>query len=255
MAPTLYTATTTTDVLKSVGVVSFLIDHTGVFFDPDEAWWRLFGRVAAPIFFFLIGFARTRSVPWTWLALGAALTAVNAWRWGGLYLNILFNFALLRVVVLPLVERYAMPRPWALVLLALACVPLIPATDNYLEYGTEGWLWAFFGLAHRLGHSQGDERMLWTRNAIGVVTLIAYIAREIGDYGFDVVQAIVLATLVIALGLSLAVFRREPLRSRPPQPLAALLRFGGRFSLEIYAISLFAMHLLAYAIATQGGSS
>jgi hypothetical protein len=65
---------TTTDVLKCIGVASFLIDHTGVFFDPAEPWWRLFGRVAAPIFFFLVGFARSRRVPWTWLALGAALT-------------------------------------------------------------------------------------------------------------------------------------------------------------------------------------
>jgi peptidoglycan/LPS O-acetylase OafA/YrhL len=142
-----------------------------------------------------------------------------------------------------------------LVLLALACVPLVPATDDLLEYGTEGWLWAFFGLAHRLALTQGDERMLWTRNSIGAITLVAYLTREIGDYGFDVVQAIVFVILIVALGFCLVAFRREPLRVQPPRPIADVLRIGGRFSLEIYAISLFAMHLLAYAITTQDGAS
>ncbi len=77
---------TTTDVLKFVGVVALLVDHYGLFYRPDENGWRLVGRAAAPIFFFLIGFARTRKVPWTWYAFGLVLTVVNAWKaetiWG-----------------------------------------------------------------------------------------------------------------------------------------------------------------------------
>src|SRR5688572_24086808 len=67
------TGVTTTDLLKVIGVATFLVDHYGFFFHTDELWWRMFGRVASPIFFFLVGFARTREVPLTWLAFGLAL--------------------------------------------------------------------------------------------------------------------------------------------------------------------------------------
>ena len=54
---------TTTDLLKLAGLTLVLIDHYGLFFDPNADWWRVVGRGAAPVFFFLIGFARTRTVP------------------------------------------------------------------------------------------------------------------------------------------------------------------------------------------------
>jgi hypothetical protein len=51
-----------------------------------------------------------------------------------------------------------------------------------------------------------------------------------------------------ALALALALFRRADLSQQPPEPLAAVLRFCGRYSLEIYAATLLAMQLTAYAI-------
>jgi len=35
---------------------------------------------------------------------------------------------------------------------------------------------------------------------------------------------------------------------QPPEPLAAVLRFCGRYSLEIYAATLLALQITAYAI-------
>ena len=235
---------TTTDVLKFIGVVTLLIDHYGLFYHPDENTWRLVGRTAAPIFFFLIGFARTRSVPWTWLAFGAAITAMNYVAFGGwrdTTVNILFNFALLRLAVLPFVERHMLSRPIPLAMLSLGCVLLIPATDEELEYSTEGWLWAFFGLAHRSAIEHPGTRRSWTRAGLAAVAALAYIPREIHDYGFDVVQAAVLVVLVGTIVLTLIRFRRSALPWQPPAPLAAALRFCGRYSLEIYAITLLAM--------------
>ena len=121
---------TTTDALKLVGIVLVLIDHHGFFFDPQNSWLRLFGRGAAPIFFFLIGFARARQVPWTWFAFGSLITAVTIWKAGslsGAMINILINFALLRALLLPLVEHHVIGRPWAVALLIAACLPLIPS--------------------------------------------------------------------------------------------------------------------------------
>ena len=75
----LFRPVTTTDAWKLFAIVFVLVDHYGLFFDSDEMWWRLFGRLASPVFFFFIGFARTRTVPWTWVAFGLVLTAVDYW--------------------------------------------------------------------------------------------------------------------------------------------------------------------------------
>jgi hypothetical protein len=287
---------TTTDLLKLVGLVLVLIDHHGYFFDPANPWWRLVGRVAAPIFFFLIGFARTRRVPWTWLAFGIPLTAINALQAGslaGAMVNILINFAILRALVLPLVERHVMGRPVAVALLVGVCLPLIPVTDGPLEYGVQGWLWAFLGLAHRLvleesarpaawtrkgvpiarsGVLSGAHRAVWTRkgiaaatgisgpwsavwtrNGIAAATATAYVIGEAHDFRFNGLQSAILVALVAALTLALLRFRRAELVPQPAGILAPLFRFAGRWSLEIYAISLFVSHAVAYAIAPMAG--
>jgi hypothetical protein len=106
--------------------------------------------VASPIFFFLIGFARTREVPWTWLAFGAVLQRRARPGPSRSTPEHPAEFRALRFAVLPLLERYVLPRPWLALAFAALCVPLIGPTDRYLEYGTEGWLWALFGLAHRM---------------------------------------------------------------------------------------------------------
>jgi uncharacterized membrane protein len=242
---------TTTDILKCVGVAAFLIDHTGVFFDPAEPWWRLLGRVAAPIFFFLVGFARTRRVPWTWFILGTALTiTVGAW-FGWPILNILLNFALLRGVVLPAVERHVMPQPWRMALLALLCMVAVDATDVILEYGTEGWLWAFAGQAQRRALESGDPFRTRMRDALLAAASVTYIVREVHDYAFDGWQTAILVGLVILLALRFAQFRRSDSGIPAPQPIPAIVRFCGRASLEIYALTLFGMQILAYGIGMQ----
>jgi len=42
---------TSTDWLKLVGIAAFLIDHAGLFFIESDDWWRMAGRIAAPIFY------------------------------------------------------------------------------------------------------------------------------------------------------------------------------------------------------------
>lgn len=242
---------TTTDLLKFAALAFVLIDHTGAYFVDDETWWRLIGRLAAPIFFFLIGFARARAVPWTWLAFGLVLTlsdAVGSESLAEPTLNILLNFALLRGAVLPAIERWVWPSLWPIALLTAACVAAIPFTDHVLEYGTGGWLWALFGLAHRRALDDPEPHRLWTRTGLAAAIGIAYTLREIHDFDFDSAQSAVLAALVAGLVVLLARFRREPFAWQAPRPVGGLLSFCGRHSLEIYAVSLFAMQVVAYGI-------
>ena len=239
---------TTTDAWKLFAIVFVLIDHYGLFFHPDEMWWRLFGRLASPVFFFFIGFARTRTVPLSWLVFGALITAVDYWTSPrDLLINILINFALIRLVR-PAVEAQVRPYPLRLAALAAACAAVIPVLDPVIEYGGEGWLWALFGLAHRLFLERDDAFALWRRNALALAAGLAYTVREQSDYGFDVVQTTLLVVFVTGLALALTRFRRRDLPWQPPGWIKPVFTFTGRHTLEIYAVTLLAMQLLAFAI-------
>ena len=65
----------------------------------DERWWSVFGRLAAPTFFFLLGYAQTRTVPLNWIWLGVILTLLESWNAGWTWVapNILLSLALIRI--------------------------------------------------------------------------------------------------------------------------------------------------------------
>jgi len=246
---------TTTDILKFAGLAFVFVDHFGLFFVEEDAWWRVFGRVAAPIFFFLVGFSRPQAPPWTWFALGGVLTALDAWLSEGLEgvtLNILLNFALLRLV-LASVEAQIRGGVLSAVLIALACVAAIPLAGQVLEYGATGWLWALFGLCARLAAANADPQAVLRRNIVAAVCVAAYVITETVDFEFDVAQTMALAAAIVALACALLLFRRADLAWRPAAPVARTLHWIGGKSLEIYAVSLFLMQLGGHVLDNLGG--
>jgi hypothetical protein len=73
--------------------------------------------------------------------------------------------------------------------------------------------------------------------------------RERSDYGFDALQSVLLAVFVVVLVLGLRRFRRTELAWQPPEGVKPLFTFTGRHTLEIYAVTLLAMQLIAYGMA------
>ena len=130
-------------------------------------------------------------------------------------------------------------------MLALGIILLIRPVQPVMEYGAEGWLWALFGLSHRLALESATPRALWTRNAFAGLVALVYMIAEIIDYEFRLTTGAALVLCVAALVAALVRFRRSDLRQQPPELAAALLRFTGRYSLEIYAITLFAFIIVA----------
>lgn len=171
------------------------------------------------------------------------LTTTYAAVLGVRILNVLLSFALLRAVALPLAERHVLSRPWAVAIIAGLCLALIPLTGSLVEYGTAGWLWALFGLSHRLLDERGG-RMAATRGALGVLAAGAYTVCEARDHALAGVQGVILAACVAALLLAFLRFRRTALPWQPTEPAATLLRVSGRRSLEIYAGSLLGVALI-----------
>ncbi len=246
-------AVTTTDWWKVAAIVVMLVDHVGFYVFPDDDWWRVIGRATAPIFFFLVGFARTRSVPWTWLLFGAVLTAIDVAKadtaadWT---INILFSFALIRWA-LPHLEAFLGESRLRLVLLLGLLAGLVPVIGDRIEYGTEGWLWALLGLYQRRALERGTAGAASTRNAVAALAALVYIVTEFFDFEFSLAHAFALAAIVGIETVLLANFTREVSRYQPPGALRPVVAFLGRRTLEIYALHLLAFEAVTYALASR----
>lgn len=246
---------TTTDVLKAIALLLILVDHVGHFLADEWAILRVIGRLGVPIFFFLIGFARRQEIPWSWLALGILLTGVDYLWLGALedvQLNILFNFALIRLA-LPIVERFIERSFLRLVLLLLGCALLMPLVNPWLEYGAEGWLFATFGLMHRKVLADASVGPL--RDFAALVAFAVYAVVEQRDYGFGLPNTVFLVLGLAAIAMILRDFRRGDSIVQPPSGLRRALRFCGRHSLEIYAAQIVLLAALGSLWSTDGNDT
>ncbi|MCC2096755.1 MAG: hypothetical protein KDJ29_07670 [Hyphomicrobiales bacterium] len=251
---------TAIDLWKTAAILLMFVDHYGNFFAPDETIWRAIGRACLPIWFFLIGFARSRTVPYSWLVAGAALTAIDYLTSPGLpetYLNILINFAIIRICLAP-IERYVLPDVLRLTVLCVFLALLEPAVGHYLEYGSHGMLLALAGLLHRHwldarnkeeGKVSSDaQHWLYMRAGVGFYGVFAFIIVENGIYDFPLWELAVLIFGCVSAMLGLILFQPGQVNVRFPV-LAKLLRFTGVHTLHIYAIHIAA--LMIYAGLTQ----
>ena len=229
----------TTDIWKAVALALILIDHIGHFLADGWPILRVIGRLGVPVFFFMIGFARTRSIPVRWLVLGIMLTGVDYIWTGSLpktQINILFSFALIRLA-LPLIEAHWISSRWRIATFMLAMVLVMPVANFVLEYGSEGWLFAFAGLLHRKAMEEGAS---WqrSRDAAGLFALAVYVIVEVRDYTFSPELSALLMLGVAVLAAFMHDFRRDFSRWQPGPRFGAILRFCGSHSLEIYAAQI-----------------
>jgi hypothetical protein len=254
-----------TDWLKTAAIILVAVDHFGHFFMEDDRWWSVFGRWAAPTFFFLMGYAQTRTVPLHWIGLGVILTLLESWNaeWAWVTPNILLSFALVRGArpyAQVLLQRYG----WAaFALLVCALLAVLPMAAKIVDYGSEGWLWALFGLCQRMyvdsRSTTGVDSPAQSstpaapamKESAGLMRLLAcFVAvvvcvwQEQREYSFPQIQFAAFIFGISVWSASLCLFLRGPSRIQPPEAIAGALRFIGRHTLEIYAIQLAGSELL-----------
>ena len=171
----------------------------------DDLWWSVFGRVAAPIFFFLIGFVQCRTVPLHWIWLGVVLTLLENWNadWTWVAPNILLSLALIRIAR-PYGQILVQRDGWAgIFVIVCGILAVLPITSKIVDYGSEGWLWALCGLCQRMyvdgrtvvdahGATQNSaplvpamtENMALLRLLACIVAAVVYVWREQREYLF-----------------------------------------------------------------------
>jgi TraX protein len=254
-----------TDWLKTAAIIFVTVDHFGYFFMEHARWWSVFGRLAAPAFFFLLGYATTRTLPFRWIWLGVILTLLESWNddWAWVTPNILLSLALIRVArpyVQSLLQRHG---SIAFILLVSALIAVLPIAAKIVDYGAEGWLWALFGLCQRMyaddrataemdagTESPAQPTHAITKNAgfmrllACLIAVVVYVWQEQKEFSFTWMQ---FATFIVGAGIScagLCLFVRGPSRAQPPEFIAVSLRFIGRHTLEIYAVQLAGSELI-----------
>jgi peptidoglycan/LPS O-acetylase OafA/YrhL len=254
-----------TDWLKTVAIIFVSAGHFGFFFVNDDRWWSVFGRFAAPPFFFLVGYAQSRTVPLYWIWIGIILTLLESWNaeWTWVAPNILLSFVLIRIAR-PYVQQGLEEYGWAaFALLVCGFVAAQPIAARLVDYGAEGWLWAFFGLCQRrfadnkspaTGSIEAQDPPLpahatnvnWglMRLAACIAAAVVFVGQEQKEYLFPPLHLAVFIVGLSILCVSLWVFERGPSRIQPAEPIAGALRFIGRRTFEIYAIQLAGSELL-----------
>ncbi|PZO82666.1 MAG: hypothetical protein DI626_09890 [Micavibrio aeruginosavorus] len=238
---------TSYDFLKCAALALMIIDHVGAFFYPEQEWFRVFGRFSAPIWLFLIGFARSRDLPPRLWAGVFILTAVSFTVGANLLpLTILVTIILCRLVIDPVME-WVRRKPVILYLMVTFLFFLTFPTFFFFEYGAVALLPVMAGYMTRnraelpFGKDDIFRFSLIAGGAYAVMELVVFL-------NFSMTQKMVVGAGMMALFSALTMFRPlvfVRLTDVLPRTLVCLIQIGGRWTLEIYIFHLVVFRILS----------
>jgi surface polysaccharide O-acyltransferase-like enzyme len=240
---------TSYDFLKFTAVLLMIIDHVGMYFYPEEEWFRVVGRFCVPMWFFLIGYARSRDLgPKMWVG-GSILVLANIPA--GLSIlpfNILYTMIFVRLV-LDKVMAHAIKGKHEFWAMCAILFFLIFPTAIVTEYGAQGIIMAMFGhmVRHRVDSKEGRDHL----TNFTVFALMQFVVVNSVLGGFNQLQFIVLGAGSFLVMLGLMYFKPATypgITSKLPRPVVSVLKLGGRRTLEIYVVHLLLFKILAVCL-------
>lgn len=233
---------TSYDLLKTLAIILTILDHTGHHFYPDEMWFRVLGRLCVPIWFFLIGYARTDVVS-PRILLGGAIMTLSALVAGQYVfpLDILLTIALIRRFrkgcAIRATQSPEALRGWFLLLL-FAGVP----TGLLFSYGTFGMLFALQGFIVRNREVLRDRlKPLHVRLFIFFNVFFFGLLQGLSMPSLTLAQGAVLLGGLFAVCALLERFKPaeyQALTRWMTRPGALLIQIMGRRTLEIYVLHI-----------------
>lgn len=233
------------DVLKFVALVIMTIDHVGAYFAPDELWWRAVGRITFPVWFFLIGYARSTRIGTDLLWGFVVVLAANQFTYHPLFpMNALLSIIICRLC-LRLADRYGLleKHPMeCLVALVFLNVPLI----LFWEYGMIAVMYAFAGRMVRLGLSGWKYKLFWV-----AITLV-FLLYQAHFFAFDDAQLAFATFGTMAVCMVLFHYEMRDYALRLPRLCEATVKLLSRYSLQYYVVHRVVFQLIgAYVLHTH----
>ena len=230
---------TSYDLFKTAAVLLMTADHVGYYFFPEDNWWRVFGRMCVPIWFFLVGYAKSRDFgPKMWSG-GAILVAANFIVGMSIVpLNILTSMIAVRLMIDEVARRIFHQERilWGVVMVMFV---LILPTMFVVEYGTQGLILALFGYMVRHRDALHIPKGLVERYAAAAYFM--FIVPQYFFFGFTQSQFLVMGMGVLGTMAALYNFRSSlfpKLTAALPRPAVWFLHITGRKTLEIYVLHL-----------------
>ncbi len=226
------------DVLKTLAVFLMIADHVGLYLYPDFEMLRVLGRLSLPIWFFLIGFARSRDVPFAWIFWMGVDLGLSAGLGLPVHPNMLLTLALVRLS-LDALTPLLYPRSRFTIAFGVFALILMPLTQPILDYGSYAWPLAAIGLWAR---KDGTTGLGWM-----AAVLFGYFAVESLNFQLNDPQMLIFAGGLVCLLPLLACFNGDG-RMRLSGWSAAIFKFFGAYSLVFYALFLIALKILWFFV-------
>jgi surface polysaccharide O-acyltransferase-like enzyme len=240
---------TSYDLLKTLAVLLMVADHIGYYFYPEQMWWRVFGRLCVPVWFFLIGYAGTRSVPKAFWIGGAVLALSNVIMGGYVFpLSILFGLSLTRLWIDGIMHR-ALRSYEAFSGMVFMMILLAYPAGALVEYGTIGALFAMLGFIR--ARKEAMRIGFWPLMGFVAVSALAYMLSQLALFPtltggqFLVFCAGLAFILALLFHFSPCAF---PVFPRMGVPVAPLLKVTGRHTLAIYVLHILLFKAVSIAL-------
>ena len=229
---------TTYDLFKAAAVILMIIDHVGYYFYPEENWFRVFGRMCVPIWFFLIGYANSRDLKWP-IWTGAAILVLSNMVVGlsVLPLSVLGTIIAVRLVIDPLMQFMKRNAETFMCVSVVFLVLAIPSY-SYTEYGTQGLALAIFGyLVRHRPDIPGFKSPSALIIGYAMFCVATFTALQMLVFGFDQIEMMVLLHGIAAVFVLLYFFKPKELpqlSAKLPGVVRVGVQFLGRHTLAIY---------------------
>jgi hypothetical protein len=216
-----------------------ICDHVGYYLHPGDMTYRIIGRLCVPIWFFLIGYAKSRDLGWKiWGGL-AVMQLANMFAGLSFFpMDILATMIFLRLVI-DRVMKGALTSYSTLWAIVTMIVLLIEPSWAAFEYGTLSLPLAMFGyLVRNKENLKEPQKIILQFFAftyilfVGTQTLVFQL-HDLQVMALAVGSFIVMSTLMIFQAVS---FPR--LTEILPRPVVLFLQFTGRHTMLIYVVHL-----------------
>jgi len=241
------------DLLKILALSTIIIDHVGKYFFIDSVWWRVVGRMAAPQFFFLVGYSESYKFKSQILFYGLALCVVNYLTNPStsivehiLPINMLIGFVLIKAL-LNRFDPAKLPAEFLMLLLAVLMLLSLP-TYILIEYGTLAFCYA---IGARLVRQRHGFRYFWIVATVVVhffFELVIVLIRNLDvSISLQLLPAAI-ALLAVVFGANLIIFLNYDFRAFKvgPKFIRTLAIYISRYYLQIYFFHLAAFMIIYY---------
>jgi uncharacterized membrane protein len=251
---------TTLDLIKTWALLIMVADHIGFYwFEIDLAhpvgdptlWWRVIGRLCVPVWFFLIGYARSRDLSpkiWIWATIFVVVHMIF-----GIYvtpLNVLFSFIIIRIIIDPL-ARFAFSNWPNLVMVIIGHFLLLFITFDIFEYGSIGVLLALAGYAARhAGENYGLLAFKYIKDVMFWSALALFSLSQGYYFTFDAQQFLVMtigAAAVLQLLMVVRMGTHDALAKNIGPIATGAIQFMGRHTMELYVLHQIVLMGVAWA--------